>query len=60
MESTLLKNSIFDKYSYLEAEYWFQMFLQEDSLPVLRGVVRYGKVYSGITTSLPHTHIKFS
>lgn len=38
----------------------FRMFLQEDSLPVLRGVVHYGKVYSGVTASLLHTHLKFS
>lgn len=34
----------------------FRIFLQEDSLPVLRGVVHCGKVYRGVTTSvLTHT-----
>lgn len=33
----------------------FRMLLQEDSLPVLRGVVHCGKVYTGVITSVP-TH----
>lgn len=33
----------------------FRMFVQEDTLPVLRGVVHCGRVYSGVTTSVP-TH----